>query len=147
MTRSGGGASALPKCQFFKEMRFLHEKTANLPTESNFISGPSQAPENCENSPETVLHIPAKRKPVHHTPVSSRHKVENRQEAVDGQILKELASTDDVLTKIMSEEKENEVHLYCQSLIPIISALPVRKQRLAFIKISQLLIDLEFEKE
>ncbi len=81
-------------------MRFLHKKTANLPTESNLVSGPSEAHENCDNnSPEAVLHIPAKRKLVQHTPVSSKHKVENKQEAVDGQILKELASKNEVLSQ------------------------------------------------
>ena len=35
MTRSGAPASVLPQCKFFEQMRFLHEKTANKPTESN----------------------------------------------------------------------------------------------------------------
>ena len=35
MTRSGAPASVLPQCKFFEQMRFLHDKTANKPTESN----------------------------------------------------------------------------------------------------------------
>ena len=35
MTRSGAAASSLPQCKYFHQMKFLHEKTANQPTESN----------------------------------------------------------------------------------------------------------------
>ena len=35
MTRSGAAASNLPKCRLFDQMAFLHEKSANKPTESN----------------------------------------------------------------------------------------------------------------
>ena len=34
-TKSGAAASKLPKCKFFEEMAFLHEKTGNKPTQSN----------------------------------------------------------------------------------------------------------------
>ena len=37
MTRSGAAASSLPKCKYFEQMRFLHENTANRPTESNMF--------------------------------------------------------------------------------------------------------------
>ena len=35
LTKSGAPASALPKCNYFEVMQFLHDKTANKPTESN----------------------------------------------------------------------------------------------------------------
>ena len=35
MTRSGAAAAMLLKCNFFEQMAFLHEKSANKPTESN----------------------------------------------------------------------------------------------------------------
>ena len=35
MTRFGAAASTLPKCKFFEQMAFLHEKSANKATESN----------------------------------------------------------------------------------------------------------------
>ena len=46
ITKSGAAASSLPKCKFFDEMAFLHEKSCNRPRESNlqlqstFISPP-----------------------------------------------------------------------------------------------------------
>ena len=35
MQKSGAAASSLPKCNYFDQMSFLHDKTLNLPTESN----------------------------------------------------------------------------------------------------------------
>ena len=35
MTRSGAAASNLSKCKFFDQVIFLHEKSANKPTQSN----------------------------------------------------------------------------------------------------------------
>ena len=38
LTRSGAKASILPKCKYFEQMAFLHEKTGNKPTESNVLN-------------------------------------------------------------------------------------------------------------
>ena len=35
LTKSGAPASSLLKCNYFEVMRFLHDRTANKPTESN----------------------------------------------------------------------------------------------------------------
>ena len=35
LSKSGAPALSLPKCNYFEVMRFLHDKTANKPTESN----------------------------------------------------------------------------------------------------------------
>ncbi len=35
VTKSGAGAQKLYKCQYFEQLMFLHEKTANKTTESN----------------------------------------------------------------------------------------------------------------
>ncbi|XP_046841156.1 uncharacterized protein LOC124435262 [Xenia sp. Carnegie-2017] len=41
MTRSGAPAGCLPTCKYFELMRFLHEKTSNLPTHSNVDISPA----------------------------------------------------------------------------------------------------------
>lgn len=41
MTRSGAPAGCLPTCKYFEVMRFLHEKTSNLPTHSNVDISPA----------------------------------------------------------------------------------------------------------
>jgi hypothetical protein len=61
-------------------------------------------------------------------------------------ILKQLETTDKTINKsLANEETDDEVSHYCKSLIPVISALALRKKRLAMIKIRQLLFDIEFE--
>ena len=37
MSKSGAAASSLPKCKYFEQMTFPHDKTANRPTDSNII--------------------------------------------------------------------------------------------------------------
>ena len=41
MTKSGAAASALPRCRYFEQMAFLHEKTTNRPTDSNLTNIPA----------------------------------------------------------------------------------------------------------
>ena len=88
----------------------------------------------------TDMHIP---------PSKSRHGLKSRQEAFDTAILKELESTNDAIKSmaIPTGNDDNEVTLYCKSTVPIISSLPLKKKRLAMIKISQLLFDIEFDNE
>lgn len=45
------------------------------------------------------------------------------------------------------EDDESEDTLYCKTLIPIMKQLPLKKKRLAKIKISQLPYQLEFDED
>ena len=42
---------------------------------------------------------------------------------------------------------EDEATLFCKSLVPVLRKLPARKNRLANLKINQLLFDIEFGDE
>jgi hypothetical protein len=73
-------------------------------------------------------------------PLSSRHATKSsRQDA----ILKQLDKTDKIIEET-NEEVTDEVSLYCKSLTPTIRALPLKKKRMAMIKIRQTLFDIEF---
>ena len=155
MTRSGAAVSSLPKCKYFEQMRFLHEKTANRPTESNIIQGATamqsedvlDSPLTPQISVEPVVINGTKRK-ASDTPSSSGSQgFKNRQERFDNAILKELESTNNAIKSAVATDSEDEVSLYCKSLIPIMTSFPVKKKRLAMIKASQLLFALEFEDE
>ena len=150
MTRSGAAASSLPQCKYFHQMKFLHEKTANHPTESNISHAAQQVTvpppaDACEPANQMPCNSATKRKASElPCPPSSRHK--SRQDAIDMAILKQLETTDNTLNKSLGkQETDDEVSHYCKSLIPIIGGLEVKKKRLAMIKISQLLFDIEFE--
>ena len=77
-------------------------------------------------------------------PLSSRHATKScRQDVIDLAILKQLDKTDKKIDET-KEEATDEVSLYCKSLIPTIRALPLRKKRMAMIKIRQTLFEIEF---
>ena len=127
MTRSGAPASVLPQCKFFEQMRFLQEKTANKPTESNISHAAMEASvvgesNSVEPNPATTSsrETPAaKRKSDDQPltpPLSSRHATKSsRQDAIDLAILKQLDKTDKKIDET-KEEATDEVSLYCKSL-------------------------------
>ena len=69
MTRSGAPSSVLPQCKFFEQMRILHDKTANKPTESNISHAAMDVSVVSESSSQGrkcgVIHPP----PPRHWPV------------------------------------------------------------------------------
>jgi hypothetical protein len=152
MTRSGAPASVFPQCKFFEQMRFLHEKTASKPTESNItpaameVSVVNEGNLATTNTTSSVMKRKADDQPVI-PPLSSRHATKSsRQDAIDLAILKQLDKTDKRIEET-KQEVTDEVSLYCKSLIPTIRALPLKKKRMAMIKICQTLFDIEFSEE
>ena len=131
MTRSGAAASSLPMCKFFDEMAFLHEKSFNPPSERNLDPG--------------ILQIDAENVPPKITEVTPRPCKRSNTDDSD-LILKELSNFDNEIKKVMADNK-CEDSLYCQSLVPILKLLPLRKKRQAKIKISQLLYEIEFDEQ
>ena len=64
----------------------------------------------------------------------------------EADLRKSLVETDLMIKKSM-EQAEDEDSLYCRSLIPILKELPTKKKRLAKIKISHLLFDLQYDED
>ena len=135
MTRSGAAASSLPKCKYFEQMRFLQEKTANRPTESSIIQAETalqsedvfDGPLARQISVRPVVLNSTKRK-ASDTPSScSSQGYKNCQERFDNAILKELESKNNAIKSVVTIDNEDEVSLYCKSIIPIISSFSVKK--------------------
>ena len=87
LTKSGATAPSLPKCNYFKVMRFLYDKTANEPTESNLCL-PNDTPHVSEkqNYATTVTemsgeNLPGKRK---------NRNPETTQKVIDAELLHQL---------------------------------------------------------
>ena len=153
MTRSGAAAATLPKCKFFDQMAFLHEKSANKPTESNLslieagIVVPADEPQFSMPSPSgsvasSCSATTSSLKKRKSTPQAKKA----RGDMSEADLNKSLVDCDELLKKSMSEDVDED-SLYCRSLIPIMRELPKRKKRLAKIKISQLLFDLEYSED
>ena len=133
-------------------MAFLHEKSANKPTESNLspmeagfvvqadepqFSMPSPSgsvASSCSATATSSKRI--KRKITPHTK-------KTRTDLSESDLSKSLVDCDELLKKSISED-EDEDSLYNRSLIPIMTELPKKQKRLAKIKISQLLFDFQY---
>ena len=143
VTKSGAPASSLPKCSYFETMRFLHDRTANLPTESNVqldsqIDVINAAPKDvCTDFNKT----PLQQKQSIKRKINESARVNQAQ--TEAALISQLKKVDDAL----QEQDYCEDSLYCKSLIPIMRQLPLKKKRLAKIKISQMLYDIEFNDE
>ena len=59
-------------------------------------------------------------------------------------LMKQLSDNDNDIKKLLTES-ESEDSLYCRSLVPMLEMLPLKKKRLAKIRISQLLDELQFD--
>ena len=172
LTRSGAAVSSLPKCKYFDVMRFLYDRVSNKPSESNlpqtvtranmddnqFLLGSSPSPSSCSaTSPlpaDTVIsqkpmkktsYVPAESNSS--TPLPKKQKVQAQK--MDEQFFASMkAMNDDLIASIPQAREAEEIcedTMYCKSLIPIMKGLPVKKKRLARLKIDKLLYDLEFE--
>ncbi len=164
MQKSGAAASSLPKCNYFDQMSFLHDKTLNLPTESNVSIPVNEAMAVNEIAPAelgdaifTELQTPvvspatplssSSSSTNFEVPTAKKHR-EKRKRADDNteqrnKILEQISSIDTELKN--NQEDDNEDSLFCKSLVPTLRKLPPRKNKLAKIRISQLLFEMEFD--
>ena len=142
LTRSGAAGSTLPKCQFFDQIAFLHEKSGNKPTESNM-----QSPEDSQDvivmesrSSRCVDSLNANEN-ISTAPQAKRRK---KLDAAELKLSKSLAGGDEMFLKCMTDQKDA---LYCYSLVSIMRDLPKRQKRYTKIRISHLLFCPEYEEE
>ena len=61
-------------------------------------------------------------------------------------LMKQLSDNDNDIKKLLTKS-ESEDSLYCRSLVPMLEMLPLKKKRLAKIRISQLLYELQFDEK
>ena len=120
MTRSGAAASSLPKCKYYEQMEFLHEKTANMVTESNIIlvegdpieEGIFDGPSTSQKLAKSIANTCNKRK-ASEIAASGKQKRKDHQERYDSAILKELEATNTAIKSVVTTDNEDEVSLYC----------------------------------
>ena len=136
MTKSGAVGYSLPKCKYFDEIAFLHKKSCNRPSESNlqlqstFISPPPSPvyakfqEKNKTNTVSQVSGLSCKKRKVDETEVH---------------LMKQLSDTDNDIKKLRTES-ESEDSLYCRSLVPMLEMLPLKKKRLAKIRLASITI-------
>ena len=142
LMKSGAPASSLPKCNYFEVVRFLHDKTANKPTESNLcLPNDTSHISEKQNNAITITELSAENR----SGKRKNRNPETTQKVTDAELLYQLKKVNAQLEEGQRESEDCEDALHCKSLVPIMKALPLKKKRLAKIKISQLLFDLEFD--
>jgi hypothetical protein len=172
--KSGAAASKLPTCKYFDQLSFLHCKVSNKHTESNLTQAieveDTQLTDNpasavttqslaCSNSTTATSTLtkgssssaPGKNKAeseiIPYTPAKRSKSRAEMAFAVDTLLVKTLQDMQDPSSKSTSVVDNDEDMLFCQSLVPLLKKMPARQNRLAKIKINQLLFDLEFNDE
>ena len=150
MLKSGAAATSLPKCNYFEQMAFLHEKTVNRPTESNLCS-PSPGEQFMENmymgnvlsSPSSDVFSP----PPSPVPITKKAEKRKRGKSEEDDSISRIEKTIDNIDVELkkTDQEEDEDTLFCKSLISTFRKLPPRKNKLARIKISQFLFEIEFD--
>ena len=163
MTRSGAPASTLSTCKYFHVMEFLHERSANKPTESNVdlsvYCGNTQdglSEETALLAAEPVLPSPIMSSTVTNcssnsmlqTPLSQksqkRKSPSTKECPEDSRFLAQLKSLDDRVLNSFEKNEVCEMTSFCNSLIPRMKGLPPRKRSLARLKIEQILFEIEY---
>jgi len=146
LTKSGAAALTLPKCQYFDQMAFLHEKSVNKQTESNLSFQAAVADVSVDIPPTEELSPLASPVSTGSFSVKTVQKRKRRADSSESGLSKSLADCDELIAKSLREENDEDC-LYCRSLIPIMNELPKKQKRLAKIKISQLLYDIQYGEE
>ena len=164
LTRSGAAATLLPKCQFFDQMAFLHEKSINRPSVSNVLIPNFKGQSNVLpgivpiNNPPFVppynptiqCEVPLPPSPASSITFNSSHSTGKQRKTSTttdmentSLVMNELSKLEGQLQKV--ETEESDYSLFCRSLIPTLEKLDARKNKIARIKLSQLLFELEFD--
>ena len=114
MTKSGAGATTLPKCKYYDEMMFLNDKNSNVSTQSNFELEEAITENDMENQITTQIAVKTKKRKI--------------IDEADKKIMQEISNFDTELKKVMNDSQCEDT-LYCQSLVPILKTLPLKKKK------------------
>ena len=139
MTRSGAGASKLPRCKLFNELQFLKDGVSNRNTDSNVcfdetifsnseasFLGPLTSPNEVREDSERSYKIKSSKKKTS-TPASKPMRdIEDR-----------------LVTALENKPQQKEEYdadvMFVKSLVPILKKLPDKKNRMAKIELQQVL--------
>ncbi len=164
MTKSGAEYHTLPKCKYFNQLQFLHQKITNKETVSDFTisesaaaspssavsAAPSNDPDggtlNTGNTPPPACNNvsaepPARRRDVWKkpsiTPVDS--------ELLD--VIKEMNSATKTLiaSDTTSNSEDSENMLFCKSLAGTLDKMNRRDSAFAKMQIQKIIFDIEFK--
>ena len=139
MTRSGVAAVNLPKCQYFDEMAFLHEKSANKVTETNLCQPSTFSTEALTEENQCFpLSNPCSSNSSNFDTSKKVQKTKKNAHRFDAAGCTRTITDDEMI------DENDEDYLFCRSLIPVFREFPQREKRRAKIKIMKLIYELQY---
>ena len=148
LSRYGAPARDLPNWQFFYQMAFLCEMSADKPSDSNvpLTIDPIGSPLS-EDSLITPPSPSSSGEVITETPIRPFQPSRKRKKESPASALTQSLEECDIMLKKTIEGENDEDSLYCSSLIPIMRELAKKKKRLAKIASSQFLYDIQYGDE
>ena len=146
MTRSGAAAVNLPKCQYFDQMAFLHEKSVNKVTETN-LSQPSTFSAEVLTDGNQCSPLSSSCSSNGSNFDTSKKSTKNKKRRTDSMqpdaLAQSLQDCDEMIKRSLTDENDED-YLFCRSLVPMLKEFPQREKRRAKIKIMQLIYELQY---
>ena len=133
LTKSGAPASTPPTCKYFDIMRFLHDRSANKPTESTVMEINSDTPLTAATSvSETSIEpgLPSTSSDSQNGDTMRKRKMKRKysEEDNDDKFLKRMSLLDEKVVSSINETK-CEAASFCQSLVPVLKGFDKKKLR------------------
>ena len=165
LTRSGAATDSLPKCKYFDQLLFIHDKVKNRETESNVNLGDSNE-EQEQSSTESICTMqtnpsrsstPTTKRAnsdemdgLYYTPTSAKTSKRNELSMqVDAMLVKSLNDLKEpapIQPTIVDHTEDADTH-FCKSIIELLKSFAPKQNRLAKMKIQQALFDIEFDSQ
>lgn len=147
--KSGSAASKVIKCKYFDQLSFMYDKTANKPTESNITITTSTSSSLGPTEDQTTEPAPVTKRKSDEAQIKSLKYPKGGPALsmeVDNMLIKTLESMEkEKPSENVDNQNQDPDSLFCRSLIPILQGLPPQKNRLAKLRMQQLLYEIEFD--
>ena len=146
MTRSGAAAVNPPKCQYFDQMAYLHEKSVDKINETNFSQLSTFSTEVLtEKNQCSPLSSPySSNSSIFDTSKKSTKNKNRRTDSMQPDVLAQsLQDCDEIIKRSLIDENDED-YLFCRSLVPVLKEFPQRQKRPVKIKIMQLIYELQY---
>ena len=153
-SRSGAGASKLSRCKFFDQLGFLRDTLLNKDTDTNLPISDNLETSESENKIEdggTVAEetetVQTKKAKVVQSNQSQLRKPKQNM-SIDNLLMQQLQDVNTQVNEIKhnspKDHGDDPDYLFCSSLVSRLKSLPQKKNRLARMKIEQLLFEIEY---
>ena len=153
MTRSGCPGTKLPTCDYFIELSFLRDTMTSRKTESNIPTEAttSKSKQSLTLTAPIVASDNTRSNPVNYDAKTIRSNRKRRSDQIDellaislsNDLIKEKERENDKSEEHKPVQSQDEDVLFCSSLVTTFQKLKGKKNKMAKMKVMQVLLDFE----